>query len=401
MKSRISLRDLLGETLAGLFARPGRTFLTVLGTVIGIAALVATLGLSRTAGNRIVGRFDLLAATQVILEPATQSVLGTNAGIRLPLDSEARIARLNGVTRAGAFGDVDAGGSGVRPGHGVDLADAEPIRMVAASPGLLAAVRGRLDAGRFFDDGHSSRSDRVVVLGSGAAERLGIRTLDHQPAIYIGHDLYTVVGVLGAVERQPELLDAIIMPVGTASARLSFQGFSRLIVETEIGAARTIAAQGPIALNPNDPAAVRASAPDEPRRVKDQVAQDLNLLFVGLGVLALIAGAIGIANVTLVTVLERTAEIGLRRALGATRTHIAEQFLLESTAMGLAGGICGASAGTLVVVATAAARGWTPIIEPWIPLGAPFVGAVVGLVAGIYPALRGAALEPIDALRTG
>lgn len=401
MRPRVALGDLVSEALAGVFSRPARTALTVAGTVIGIAALVATIGLSKTAGNRIVGRFDLLAATQVLVEPATQGFLGNQAGGRLPLDSEDRVRRLNGVTRAGAYGAIDAGGSGARPAFGVEIEDAEPIRMLAASPGLLEAVRGHLASGRFFDRGHDERRDRVVVLGAGAAERLGIGRVDQGPAIYVGLDLYTVIGVIDRVEREPDLLDAVLMPVETARDRLSFGGFSKLVIETQIGATQLIAGQAPTALSPNDPTQVRASAEGEPRRVKDQVQQDLNVLFLGLGGLALVVGAIGIANVTLVTVLERVGEIGLRRALGATRMHIAEQFLMESTAMGLAGGILGASLGTFVVVGVAASRQWTPVLDPWIPALAPLVGAAVGLIAGVYPASRAARLEPIEALRSG
>jgi ABC-type antimicrobial peptide transport system permease subunit len=129
------------------------------------------------------------------------------------------------------------------------------------------------------------------------------------------------------------------------------------------------------------------------------VESDINALFLVLGGVALLVGAIGIANVTLVAVLERVGEIGLRRALGAARRHIAAQFLVESTAMGLVGGIIGASLGVLVVVGIAAARTWTPVLDPWVPLAAPAIGAVTGLVAGLYPAWRAASLEPVEALR--
>ena len=128
--------------------------------------------------------------------------------------------------------------------------------------------------------------------------------------------------------------------------------------------------------------------------------RDLNSLFLLLGGVSLLVGAIGIANVTLVSVLERVGEIGLRRSLGAARRHIAAQFLMESTTLGLIGGVVGASVGTLVVVGVAASRAWTPVLEAWVPLGAPLLGGAVGLLSGLYPSARAAALEPVEALRS-
>jgi ABC-type antimicrobial peptide transport system permease subunit len=130
------------------------------------------------------------------------------------------------------------------------------------------------------------------------------------------------------------------------------------------------------------------------------VQQDLNVLFLLLGSVSLLVGAIGIANVTLVSVLERVGQIGLRRALGAARRHIAAQFLVESTTLGLAGGVLGAALGTLVVVIASAARTWTPVLEPWVPFAAPFIGGFIGLISGTYPSIRAAMLEPVEALRS-
>jgi macrolide transport system ATP-binding/permease protein len=135
--------------------------------------------------------------------------------------------------------------------------------------------------------------------------------------------------------------------------------------------------------------------------VRTGVEGDLEMLFLLLGGVSLLVGAIGIANVTLVSVIERTGEIGLRRALGASRRHIALQFLVESGAMGFVGGILGASLGTLVVVAVSARNAWTPVLDPGLPLVAPLIGGVTGLVSGAYPALRAAVTEPVEALRSG
>jgi macrolide transport system ATP-binding/permease protein len=398
---RMELRDLIAEAGAGLMARPARVGLTVLGTVIGVAALVATLGLSKTAGNQIVGRFDAIAATDVVITPAPTAQRGSPDVI--PWDAEARLRRLNGVAAAGTLSEVDVRGELVRSVPINDpLGQTElqlPVR--AASPGLWRAARARLNAGRFPDAGHSARAERVVVLGTNAARRLNISNLDQQPAIFIGDRQYQVIGLLGGIKRQPSLLGSITIPEGTARREFNLTAPGSVQVETNVGAVEVVTRQAPAALSPTDPTQLRVASPPDPKKLRGNVQNDLNALFLLLGGVSLLVGALGIANVTLVSVLERVGEIGLRRALGAARRHIAAQFLIESTVMGLLGGIIGASLGTLVVVGVSASRTWTPVLQPWVPLAAPLIGALIGLLSGTYPSLRAAAMEPVEALRAG
>jgi macrolide transport system ATP-binding/permease protein len=400
---RLPLRDLLREAGAGLMARPARVALTVLGTVIGVGALVATLGLSKTAGNQIVGRFSEVAATEVVVTPVPGAVGGDAARKAIPWDAEARLRRLNGVAAAGTLSDVDVRGALVRSVPINDpLGQTEmQLPVKAASPGLWRAVRATMATGRLPDSGHSARADRVVVLGRNAAARLGITSLDQQPAIFIGDRLYQVAGLVRSVERQTALLGSLTIPDGTARREFGLQAPASVQIETEIGAVELVVRQAPKALHPADPQLLRVAAPPDPETLRAGVENDLNALFLLLGGVSLLVGALGIANVTLVSVLERVGEIGLRRALGAARRHIAAQFLVESTVMGLVGGIVGASLGTLVVVAVSASRTWTPVLDPWMPLAAPLAGALIGLLSGTYPSLRAAAMEPVEALRTG
>lgn len=398
--SGVMATDLANEALASLFARPGRTSLTVLGTVIGLAALVATLGLSRTAGNRIVSHFDALAATEIVVSRSTTSSPEASA---IPWDAPARLERLNGVVAAGNMSTVDTAGRQVSTSPISDPTRQTEFKLTvqAASEGLFAAVRAEPRAGRFLDAGNSARADRVAVLGPNAAQKLGIYGLEQLPAIRIGDDVFLVVGILQGVARQPGLLGAVIIPEGTARRDFRLASPELVVVETKIGAAKLIAQQTPLALRPDSVRGLKVRAPSEPQRAREQVKSDLSLLFLILGGVSLLVGAIGIANVTLVSVIERTGEIGLRRALGATRRHIALQFLLESTTMGLVGGVLGASIGVLIVVGVSAYQSWNPVLDPLTPFAAPLLGGLTGLISGTYPALRAARLEPVEALRSG
>ena len=407
-RSTFSVADLFNEMTLALTSRPARTLLTALGTILGVAALVATLGLAKTAGNQIVTRVGELEATEVVVSAESRNSFGFGPGgggdrtLRvIPWDAESRLTRLNGVVAAGTATDVDVGDRLARSVPVIDpLGQTEfQIPVIGASPGLFEASRARLLTGRTFDAGHSERSDPVAVLGPAAAQRLNVVRVDNTPTIFVGDEPLAVIGILADTARRPELLSAIIIPETVARDRFGLAGIESVQIEVEPGAAELIATQAPVALAPDSPEQVRVTAPPSPEQLRRGVEGDLNSLFLVLGGVSLIVGAIGIANVTLVSVLERTGEIGLRRALGARRSHIAWQFLTESVALGAFAGVLGASLGVISVVVVSAGRQWAPVLDPWLPLAAPALGAFIGLVAGTYPAWKAANTEPIAALR--
>ncbi|MET7857498.1 ABC transporter permease [Streptomyces sp. NPDC005318] len=398
----MDFRDLWTEALAGVLARPMRSALTTLGTVLGITTLVITIGVSSTAGNQIVGRFDALTATSVtvVVAPPPPSADPVPLVDWSGVDA---VRRLAGVASVAAIADSTATASvQVRANDVVSPGDVtgQTMAVLAASPTLPAAVRGRMTAGRFFDDGNIARHDRVAVLGDQAARLLGISSIQDSPAVFLKGQAYTVIGILGGAEREQQLSTAVILPPTTAEDQLGLETVTRVLINTALGAAKQVAHQARIALAPGAEDALTVTAPPDPTKARKGVQGDVNGLFLVLGLVSLVVGAIGIANVTLVTVMERIGEIGLRRALGASRRHVAGQFLVESTTIGLLGGVIGAVLGMVVVVAVSAVRDWTPVLDVRLALGAPVAGALVGLLAGLYPSLRASRMEPVDALRS-
>jgi putative ABC transport system permease protein len=219
--------------------------------------------------------------------------------------------------------------------------------------------------------------------------------------VFVNGVAFTVVGVVDDVGRAPDLLGAVMMPPTTAAAVWAGDEgpATELLVETQVGAAGTIAAHLPYLLDPVRPEALRVDAPPDPKALGSSIGGDLDVLSLALAAVSVALGALGISNTMLVTVMERVHEIGLRRALGAGGGHIGVQFIVEAAVLGGIGGLVGSGVGVLAVVATAVFRDWTPVLAPWVVVAAPVLGLVSGLVAGVFPALRAARVQPADALR--
>lgn len=399
--SRFRLADLASEALAGLLQRPGRSALTVLGTVAGIGGFVAIVALSQTAAGQIGKDFNVQDATQVTVTDTGARGGSANPTMDFPRNADALVDRIHGVLAAGVWWPVnfDIGVSALPPS-----ADGRKVGLpvTAASPGALIASGAQLAAGVLFNQFHEATAQNVAVLGKSAAAQLGISSVVNEPAVFIGGQPFTVVGILADDPRLPQLNLGVTVP---ESAALHLWGPppsyfpAQMVIHTRLGAAQVVAKQAAVALRPDDPKLLSANAPVNPAQLKKSVTASLNTIFLALAGVALIIGAVGIANTTLVAVLERSSEIGLRRALGARPRHIAIQFLAESTALGLFGGLVGACLGVLVAIGVTISEHWTALLDARIVFAAPAAGAVIGLLAGLYPALRASAIEPADALR--
>ncbi len=378
--------------------------LTALGTVLGIGAFVAVLGLTTSATGQISKRFTTLVATEIMVETAIESGgADPTQPVAFPRDAASRVMRIDGTTHAGVFWTLAESQTGGIAGPLSPGETESQQQVIAADPGTLLAAGSRVHAGRLFNDFHDRHEQRVVVLGHAVAGRLGITNLAYHPAVLIGDQPFTVIGIIDDVKRRPELLLSVIIPRRTAEllwpAMPGEPISQQMLIETKLGAAQRVAEQLPIALDPTGRSQFKITPPPDPRELRDNVDADLSTLFIVLASVCLVIGAVGIANTTLVAVLERIPEIGLRRALGARPGHIAAQFLTESSALGTLGGLIGTSLGVAVVVTVAVVRDWTPILQPWTVVPAPLVGTVVGLAAGVYPALRAARIEPVAALQ--
>ncbi|HEY1616046.1 MAG TPA: ABC transporter permease [Streptosporangiaceae bacterium] len=411
--SRLSARDTAAEAVAGIVQRPGRAALTMLGTVLGVGAFVAVLGLTATGGGQISRQFTVLEDTTVTAAdngPANDvAAPGTNPAPGFPADADAIADRIHGVVCAGVWWPVLLpAGASFTGSQALSATSSQTVTMLAASPGAVRAMGLKLVAGTPLTSYENDTGQYVAMLDTSTAAALGISAsrLASHPAVFVDGIAYTVTGIYSSAQRVVTDESAMLIPERTALAAygnpepgIGDQNEAQLVVATKVGAARAVAGQLAAAELPTDPSRLVVTSPASPQSLQGEVKGDLAGLFLILALVSLLIGAVGIANTTLVAVLERTEEIGLRRAVGARPRHIAAQFLAESTALGTLGGLIGTCLGVGTVVIFAATRDWTAILNPAYTLPAPLIGSVVGLLAGAYPAMRAARTSPLAALR--
>jgi putative ABC transport system permease protein len=394
MKSRLRLADLLPVSTVGLQTRPARAALSVLGVAIGIAAMVSVLGITRSSQADLLARIDRLG-TNLLTVASGRSLQGDDA--KLPAGAGTAAARTDGVLTAAstaALASVHVYRTDRMPAN-----RAGGLSVVACDPSLMSTLDGKLAAGRFLDSAITRYP--ATVLGSEAAQVLGVTDVADMPRVYIGGQWFTVVGILRPVELAPEVDSSALIGFPIATATFGYDGHpSEIYVRTVTDRTSDVADLLARAAKPGHPEEVAVTRPSDLLEARLAITGGATTLFLGLGAVALLVGGIGIANVMVISVLERRNEIGLRRALGAARRHVAVQFLIESLLLGITGGAVGVIFGTAVTYGLAYQRGWQPLI-PGIAIAAGLsAAAVIGAFAGLYPALRAARLSPTEALRS-
>jgi putative ABC transport system permease protein len=390
--SRLRVRDVLRAGAVGLRTRRLRTALTAVGIAIGIAALVAVLGISASGRADLLAQLDELGTNRLTVQ-AGQSFLGADS--QLPEDATAMIRRIAPVISAAGTTGVDAS---VRRTDKVSPSETGGIGVVATEPELLAAVNGTMAQGSFLNA--ATAKYPAVVLGAKAAERLGIHDLSSNPVVYLGGRWFTVVGILDPVPLLPNIDSSALIGYDVADSLFGTdRSPSTVFVLTDPDQVESVRSVLAATANPSHPEEVSVSRPSDALAAKDAVDETLQALLLGLGGVALLVGGIGIANMMVVAVLERRTEIGVRRALGATKRHIRLQFVVEAVLLALLGGVLGVLLGIGVTVGYTQVRDM--VLSVPVSTAALGVGAalVVGALAGLSPAARAARLNPADAVR--
>jgi putative ABC transport system permease protein len=391
---RLSLADMLRLAGHSLRAHPLRVVLSALGIAIGIGAMLAVVGISASSRAELNRMLDALGTNLLTVQPGT-SFTGEQA--ILPEEAPAMIQRMAAVEAVSAIGQLDA--LKVYRHNRIPAIQTGGLAVFAATLELPTTLGATLMAGRWFD---SARAEYpAVVLGDRAASRLGINARQLGAQLWLGQRWVTVTGILDPIALAPTLDFGVFMGWPAAARYFHIDAdITTVFVRTDPAAVTAVSALLGNTANPAQPNEVEVSRPSDV--LAAQAAADIAFtgLLVGLGAVALLVGGIGVVNTMVISVLERRAEIGLRRSQGATRGHIRWQFLSEALLLSALGGASGIVIGTLVTATYAALQHWPFAIPPWAIVGGMVATLIIGAMGGLYPAMRAAALAPTEALRS-
>jgi putative ABC transport system permease protein len=385
--------DLARLAAVGLRTRKLRAALSALGIAIGVAAIVAVLGLSASSSAGLLAEINRLGTNLLTVENG-QSPFGATA--ELPIAAPAMIARIGPVTAVQETGLIT---DGVFRTPLIPAIDTNALSVEPASLGLLGAVGTTVAQGSYLNA--ATATEPVAVLGAAAAQRLGIDRIFTGERIWLDNQWFYLVGILNPAVLVPTIDGAVLVGFPAAEKYLGFDGHpSTIFVRSRTDEVNAVDSVLGATANPESPSEVDVSQPSAALVAQADAQGAFDDLFLGLGAVALLVGAVGVANIMVISVLERRSEIGLRRALGATKGHIRVQFLSEAILLAMVGGVVGVGAGALSTAIYASTKGWSIVIPPLAWGGGFGAALLIGAVAGLLPALRAARMSPTEALWT-
>jgi putative ABC transport system permease protein len=392
-QTRLRWTDLARLAGVGIRTRKLRAGMSALGIAIGVAAIVAVLGLSSSSSAGLLAEIDRLG-TNLLTVTTGSNLFGETTA--LPIQAPGMIARIGPVTKVESTGSIDAN---VYRTPLIPAVNTNALAVQAASLGLPTAVGTSVKTGRYLNA--ATANEPVAVLGAAAAQRLGIDRIYRGERIWMADQWFYVIGILRPATLAPEIDSGVLVGFPAAERYLGFDGHPTTIyVRSRTDQVEAVHSVLAATANPTAPSEVNVSQPSDALVARAKAKGALNSLFLGLGAVSLLVGAVGVANIMLISVLERRSEIGLRRALGATRGHIRVQFLSEAILLAVFGGIAGVAVGALATAIYASAKGWAVVVPPVAWSGGFGAALVIGAVSGLLPALRAARLSPTEALRT-
>ncbi len=391
--ARMPARELFWVALQGLRTRRLRAALSALGIAIGIGAMVAVVGVSASSQATLLAQIDKLGTNLLTVTPGT-TFFGANEV--LPNTAVPMIYHMAAVQQASAVYAV-SGESVLRTPY-VPSEQTGGIGVDATDTGLLRAVSGQLATGQFLNSANENYP--TVVLGAQAAQTLQISSVTGHIQVFLGGTWFNVIGILQPVVLDPTLDSTAFIGLPVAERLFQTQpNPSEIYVRANINQVTQVSNLLAATADPQNADGVNVSRPSDALEARAAAKGQFTTLLLGLGAVALLVGAIGIANIMVISVLERRGEIGLRRALGATRRHISSQFLAESALLAALGGIAGLALGAVATFVYAQSQNQPMVIPTYALIAAPAAGFVIGAVAGLYPAAKAARLSPTEALR--